>query len=100
MTRAPAAPPSSDERDCYCSLWQSKPSVLEAQGLSPGYCGRCMTCGEPGHLRHHPGAVPFTGAWCDRHYRRLAWLHPLAWRGTLLWLGTVLVLIGAWYLRR
>lgn len=73
-------------RGCYCDLWSKKPSVLEQQGLVRGFCGRCQRCRAPGHTRHHPGAVPVTGAWCDRHYRILSLVHPLAPRGMLLWL--------------
>ncbi len=75
----------ANSRMCYCSLWGTGPEVLEQQGVPRGFCGLCRVCGRPGHLRHHPGSVPFTGAWCDRHYRRLALTHPAAPLGCLLW---------------
>jgi len=46
-------------------------------------------CGKPGHSRHHPGAVRFTGAWSDFHYRMPASIHPLAPVGTFLWLAVI-----------
>lgn len=85
----------AEARGCYCTLWKTNPDFLRGQGLEPGYCGRCSVCGAPGHLRHHPAAVPATSAWCDRHYRRLQWSHPLAPRGALVWLVGLLV-AAAW----
>ena len=71
------------KRGCYCSVWAKDPSVYEKQGLTPGFCGKCMRCGEPGHARHYPGPAAFTGAWCDRCYRivglRALLLSPVAW---------------------
>ena len=84
--------PDPAERGCYCDLWETSPKTLEKQGVPHGYCGLCMVCGKPGHLRHFPGAVPFTGAWCDKHYRRTLWLNPHGSIGSLLWL---MALIGA-----
>ena len=78
-----------NSRGCYCALWEKNADVLRSRGLSPGFCGNCERCGGPGHTRHFPGAVPYTGAWCDLHYRRLALLHPFAFPGTLLWLLTL-----------
>ena len=73
-----------NERGCYCdTLWEKNPEFLEKQDISRGFCGICERCRQPGHTRHFPGAVPYTGAWCDqcynvvgvRHYIiRLAWL--------------------------
>ena len=74
-------------RDCYCSVWEKKPEVLEKQGVPRGFCGLCEICKKPGHLRHHPAAVPATIAYCDHHYRRIKWTHPLAFPGILLWAG-------------
>lgn len=72
------APPS-----CYCGLWQTSPETLRAQGLTPGFCGLCQRCGAPGHTRHFPGPVPYTGAWCDACYRTVGrqalLLRPLPW---------------------
>jgi hypothetical protein len=70
---------------CYCGLWDKDPSFFEKKGIPPGYCGLCDKCGKPGHVRHFPGAVPFTGAWCERHYRRAMILHPLGRIGILLY---------------
>lgn len=44
-------------RNCYCKADQK-------------YCGKCDVCGNPGHISHHPGAVPATGSWCDQCYER------------------------------
>jgi hypothetical protein len=56
-------------RNCYCNLWITSPALLQEQGVQPGFCGTCETCASPGHLRHYPGPVPATGAWCDVCYR-------------------------------
>jgi hypothetical protein len=84
-----------NERGCYCSLWIDSPSTLIEQGVPEGYCGLCEKCGEPGHLRHFPGAVPYTGSWCDKHYRRVAMLHPLGSR-SLLMIIILLSVISYW----
>lgn len=55
----------SNRRGCYCSLWQDSSKTLIEQGVKKGYCGICSICGEQGHLRHAPGAFPYTDAWCD-----------------------------------
>jgi len=94
-TLEPEAGKARNRRDCYCGLWDTDPEYLKREGIPKGYCGLCQVCGQPGHTRHHPGSVPYTGAWCDRHYRKLAWTHPLAFPGTLLWAGAV---IGVFYL--
>jgi hypothetical protein len=73
-------------RGCYCELWDTEPKVLEQQGIPRGYCGLCEVCGCPGHMRHFPGAVPYTGSWCDWHYRRVALTHPASSLGCLFWL--------------
>jgi len=46
----------------------------------------------PGHLRHFPGAVPVTGVWCDRHYRRLAIIRPRGHVGRRLYPALLLLL--------
>jgi len=79
--------PEPKERNCYCALWEKSPKTLEDQGVPRGYCGICMVCGGPGHTRHFPGAVPFTGAWCDKHYRRTLLFDPRGAIGFYLWLG-------------
>ena len=44
------------------------------------------------------GSVPFTGSWCDGHYRRLALTHPAAPLGCLFWLAAVggVVFLARW----
>lgn len=61
------------ERNCYCSLWDKDPAFCQAQGYAPGHCGVCDRCGVPGHTRHFPGPLPYTGSWCDRCYRIVKW---------------------------
>ena len=56
-------------RNCYCDLWEKNPELLEPQSISRGFCAICERCSQPGHMRHAPGAAPYTGAWCDRCYR-------------------------------
>jgi hypothetical protein len=85
--------PDPKERNCYCSLWEKSPKTLEDQGVPRGYCGMCMVCGKPGHTRHFPGAVPFTGAWCDKHYRRILLFDPRGAIGCFVWLGFISLLI-------
>ncbi|MEI6669429.1 MAG: hypothetical protein WCP29_14855 [Acidobacteriota bacterium] len=101
MTGSIANQPDPNIRHCYCGLWQKSPETLERQNVPPGYCGLCQVCGKPGHLRHFPGAVPFTGAWCDRHYRRTLWLNPRGAIGSLIWMGVVgAIIVGMVLLRR
>lgn len=83
---------ATNPRNCYCSPDGSVPGASGNAGLPPGYCGTCDVCGKPGHTRHFPGASPVTGAWCDTHYRRTAWLHPLGHYGR--WLYVFLLLFG------
>lgn len=64
------------KRNCYCELWKTKPEILREQGVPEGFCGMCERCGQPGHTSHYPGPVPYTGSWCDRCYRILAWTWP------------------------
>jgi hypothetical protein len=63
-----------NERGCYCEGMSAE--FRREHNLPDGYCGTCIRCGKPGHTRHHPGPVPFTGAWCDRCYRIEAWTWP------------------------
>lgn len=74
-----------NERGCYCDGWEKDPAAMKARGLPPGHCGFCETCGKPGHTRHFPGSVPYTGTWCDYHYRRLSLLHPMGMPGALVY---------------
>lgn len=81
-------------RNCYCRLWDTAPSVLEDQGVPAGYCGMCVDCGAPGHLRHGPGAMPATLSWCDRCYGKVtiaAYTRELS-----IWLAIGAAAWGAW----
>jgi hypothetical protein len=72
-------------RNCYCDALRAKaPEALTARGIPEGFCGICMHCGEPGHLRHAPGAQPFTGEWCDKCFRREAYRAYVRWSLILL----------------
>ena len=86
---------TAKDRGCYCDLWNRDPATLESRGVPRGFCGHCQTCGQPGHTRHFPGGVPFTGCWCDKHYRRLSWLHPLACPGMAIYVALFLALVAA-----
>lgn len=66
----------AERRGCYCGIWDKDPGHFAKEGLPEGYCGTCIRCGAPGHTRHYPGPVPFTGAWCDRCYTVLKWTWP------------------------
>ena len=79
--------------NCYCNLWNKHPETLEKQGVPRGFCGLCDVCGAPGHLLHFPGAVPFTGNWCKKHYYRAMIIHPLGTIGTIIWGIGLLVII-------
>jgi len=85
--------PRNTIKDCYCDLWDKNPDVLEKQGVPRGYCGLCQLCGKPGHTRHFPGAVPYTGTWCEWHYWRLMLFHPCSAIGYCVWL-TALAIVG------
>jgi hypothetical protein len=85
--------PDPKERNCYCALWEKSAGTLEDQGVPRGYCGICQVCGKPGHTRHFPGAVPYTGAWCDTHYRRIRLFDPRGAIGCYLWLGFIILSI-------
>ena len=87
-------------RQCYCGLWKTSPDTLRSQGIPPGYCGLCQTCGKPGHTRHFPGSAPYTGSWCDRHFRLTAWLHPLGEYGARLYLAAAVIAMAVILLRR
>lgn len=75
----------AEKRGCYCKLWDSSPETLQSQGLPYGYCGHCEICKKPAHMRHFPGPVPRTGAWCDHHLRMVMYLHPQGVYGRHLW---------------
>ncbi|HZG42170.1 MAG TPA: hypothetical protein VEY93_04345 [Longimicrobium sp.] len=73
---------TENARGCYCHAGDTT-------------CGTCERCGGAGHTRHFPGPVPYTGAWCDRCYRIVAWTHPSRWL-TLI----VILLLAAPFLAR
>jgi hypothetical protein len=91
--------PTGSTMNCgYCELLRAKPEFSRSQNLPEGYCGRCH-CGKPGHVRHFPGSAPYSGAWCDFHYWRIAVLHPMGVPGGALWfvaltIGTLLAFRG------
>ena len=68
----------SNARGCYC-------------GPGDEFCGTCERCGRPGHTRHFPGPLPYTGAWCDRCYRIVGWTHP----SRILQVGYLALIAGA-----
>lgn len=76
-TKAEGTSSTQTPDDCYCSLWTTDPAFCKEKGYKPGYCGVCEVCGEPGHTRHYPGPVPYTGTWCDTHYGKLRRFQPL-----------------------
>jgi len=81
----------SSNRYCYCDLWEKSPETLEKQGVPRGYCGLCEVCRAPGHTQHFPGGIPYTGAWCDKHYRRLLFFDPRGAIGCPLWITILLI---------
>ncbi len=85
-----------NKRGCYCEYRDTNPKYDESRGVPQGYCGFCQTCKKPGHTRHFPGAVPFTGCWCDYHYRLLSVVHPLGFPGMSLYgvaIGVIAVIL-------
>ena len=75
----------AEKLGCYCTLWDKDPEYLKNKNVPEGYCGLCEKCGNPGHTRHFPGAVPYTGTWCDRHYLRAMIMHPLGRIGVFIY---------------
>ncbi len=86
------------ERNCYCGLWDKDPATYEKQGYPLGYCGICERCGVPGHLRHFPGPVPYTGAWCDKCYLILKLTWPF--RSVIGWFYVFAILGIVWVIAR
>ena len=90
----PAEQPVPNRGNCYCTPAGSVPwaavafrvylklwtwQLLALIGFGPlanirkpppGYCGWCMVCHKPGHVRPAPDG-PYTGAWCDTHWDEL-----------------------------
>ena len=87
-----------NKRGCYCGIWDTNPAHFESQGVPRGFCGFCETCNKPGHTRHFPGSVPYTGCWCDFHYRRLSIIHPLGSYGAFLYFGVAAMIVVLWLL--
>lgn len=79
---------------CYCGLWSKKPAALEKRGIPRGFCGLCDVCGKPGHILHFPGAAPYTGAWCKKHYYMTMVLHPRGSIGIFIWGFVMLAIIA------
>ncbi len=85
-------------QECQCGLWQTSPDFLRGQGIPEGFCGICQVCGRPGHTRHFPGPVPYTGSWCDSCHRSLAKAWPF--RSLAFWFMVLVFGISALSLYR
>lgn len=83
--------PQKEAASCYCNYLSAE--FRSEHGIPEGYCGICQNCGAPGHTRHHPAPVAYTGEWCDACYRRLqrTWMFttPVGW----LILGIIAVML-------
>ena len=55
---------------CYCGKISKE--TMKKDGIPEGYCGLCEMCNKPGHTQHFPGAVPYTGTWCDDCLKKIA----------------------------
>ena len=74
------------EKFCYCDSLDEK--YRKEHKIPAGYCGICDVCGKAGHTQHFPGAVPYTGTWCDDCLTVVAKNHKIQSR--LLTLGFLL----------
>src|ERR1051325_9160950 len=91
---------AANDRWCYCDGVDA--DFRQKYGIPEGYCGICERCGQPGHTRHFPGAVPYTGAWCDRCYKIVGWtwfLRPPFVLIPLVILGVLLYYVFTHFLR-
>jgi hypothetical protein len=88
--------PDPKKRQCYCS--SSPDPTRRERGIPDGFCGICERCGQPGHTQHFPGPIPYTGAWCDRCVKIVAWTWPL--KNPVIWAGLALGLIVWWITKR
>jgi hypothetical protein len=86
------------KRNCYCGFWDQESASDKEHDYPLGYCGICERCGVPGHTRHFPGPVPYTGSWCDQCYRVLKWTWPF--RSVTGWFYVLLVLGLGWVVVR
>ena len=84
-------------RRCACAVLTDADRA--AQGLAPGYCGRCRRCGAPGHLRPRDGPFGGAAAWCDTHAGDAAAI-PLAVRIVPVVVSLALCLLVAWLVLR
>ena len=75
---------------CYCGKIPKE--TLEKEGIPEGYCGLCDICNKPGHTQHFPGAVPYTGTWCDKCFVRVRRMHRLKIGAILL--GVIILIIN------
>jgi hypothetical protein len=82
---------SEEGRGCYCGALDKE--YLDKNNIPQGFCGICERCEEPGHTRHFPGPVPYTGSWCDRCYKITGWMYPI--RMVVVWFG---ILAAIYYL--
>lgn len=75
---------------------EKSPQTLEKQGVPRGYCGFCIICKKPGHLRHSPGMSPSTLPYCDEHYmQKMIQARKI---GYLIKLVMILVFLGLSYI--
>ncbi len=84
-TVKPTPPTPPNERSCYCHSVDEE--FRRIHKLPDGFCGTCDRCGGPGHMRHFPGPLPYTGAWCDRCHRIVAWTWPF--RVPTVWIAII-----------
>ncbi|WP_438480372.1 hypothetical protein [Oleiharenicola lentus] len=85
----PTCAPAPKQRQCYCRAYNAE--FPREPHIPEGYCGICERCGKPGHTQHFPGPVPYTGAWCDRCVKVVAWTWPL--KNPIVWFGVVIVFV-------
>jgi hypothetical protein len=96
----PDPPADPRRRGCSCGDWETKSRLFKSLGYPYGYCGRCETCGRPGHTRRSPGAWPSTGAWCEFHYRLSLWTDARSPLGGLVWLSILGAVPLLWWASR
>ena len=81
------------KKHCYCDVVDAR--FRKKNDIPNGYCGICEVCGKPGHTQHFPGAVPYTGAWCDNCLKRVARHHQIKTTiVVLICLSIILLMIG------